>query len=198
MFEEPTMQTKLKIAVLCLSIAATFLTAIAYAIINTPEVVGNQGSVGEQFNGLQAQLWLMYPNCTTGRRQITTLQWGNLTDGETYSSYNQIGALKIKNPTSRPEYVAWQLDPSTPLPSGFILTARYVGPRTLGYGYDWLPYPQNAFLVFVRAYQFSADPTEQSTDPNIGKIEFDLTLNGAAPGPFNFNILLKAADSASG
>jgi hypothetical protein len=135
-----------------------------------------------------------------GQRQITTLQWGNLSDGETYSSYNQIGALKIKNPTSRPEYVAWELDPSTPLPSGFTLSAKYVGPRPsyLGYGYDWLPYPQNDFLVFIKAYQFSEDPTERSSDPQIGKIEFDLTLNGAASGPFIFNILLKSADSASG
>jgi hypothetical protein len=194
------MRTKLKIAVLVLMIAAILSTSIAFAIIYAPQVVGNQGSVGSPFNGLKAELWLMYPNCTTGQRQIMTLQWGNLTDGQTYSSYNQIGALKIKNPTSRPEYVAWELDPGTPLPAGFTLSAKYVGPRPsyLGYGYDWLPYPQNDFLVFVKAYEFSVDPTSKSSDPQIGKIEFDLTLNGAASGSFSFNILLKSADSASG
>jgi hypothetical protein len=191
------MRTKLKIVLLVLTIAAILLTSIAYAIMNTPEIVGNQGSVGVQFSGLKAELWLMYPNCTTGRRQITTLQWGNLTDGETYSSYNQIGALKIKNPTSRPEYVAWELDPGTPLPAGFTLSAKYVGPRPTwaGYGYDWLPYPQNDFLVFVKAYEFSVDPTSKSSDPQIGKIEFDLTLNSAASGQFSFNITLSAADN---
>jgi hypothetical protein len=191
------MRTKLEIAVLVLTIAATLLTAIAFATFYASQVVGNQGSVTNAKD--QVELWLMYPNCTMGLRQITTLQWGNLPDGATYSSYDLMGALKLENPTGHPEYVAWTIDPSKPLPLGFSVSARYVGPRADGgYGYDWLPYPQNDFLVFVRAYQFSADPTGRSSDPNIGKIVFDLTLNGAASGPFNFNILLKAADSANG
>lgn len=191
------MRTKLKITVLVLTIAAILSTSIAFALIYPPQVVGNQGSVVNAKD--QVELWQMYPNCTTGLRQITTLNWGNLPDGATYSSYQQIGLLKILNPTGHSEYVAWELDPSTPLPSGFTLSAKYVGPRpSIEYGYDWLPYPQNEFLVFAKAYQFSADPTDKSSDPQIGKIEFDLTLHGAASGPFSFNILLITADSLTG
>ena len=187
------MNGKQKLLVSAITLLLVFSAAFAFATIYGTKTVGNQGSV----IGDHVQLWRMNPSYLTGVNEITTVQWGNsLANGATYSSNTLYGVcFKLKNVASQDEWVAWSLDPSAPLPTGFSLAAKYCSSGNTQAGYTWTPLAQNDYsLIFIQAGMFSGTPS----DGNIGRIEFDLTLNGAPSGAFSFNILLKSASSSSG
>lgn len=123
---------------------------------------------------------------------ITAIDWGSLDPGIQIST-NQLFSgtcLKIKNNGNAEVFVAWKLDPATPLPTGVVLTARYEYASG-----SMANLPQNDYSqIDIGAGQFSG-----GTGGSPGRIEFDLSIDQfASPGSATFIIDLLAADSSSG
>ena len=114
---------------------------------------------------------------------LTSIDWGNLNPGETRTT-NQLYAGKcnyIRNDGNSLAYIAWQLDPSSVLPAGVSITAKYGDPPST-------VWTQNQFSsVCVGAGE------------TYGRVEFDLSTSlTSPPGAFSFTINLLAADSGMG
>jgi hypothetical protein len=162
--------------------------ATAFATIYFSRTITNNATIKSSW-GLS--LWRMDAGYVNPVEMITSIAWGEIDPG-TYVTTNQLfgTCLKLKNDGNTEIHVAWQLDPTTPLPSGVTLTAKYC------YGDGWWDLPENDFsTITIAKGSFSGD----SGNPNSGRIEFKLTIDSFAdPTAFSFNILLKAADTSTG
>jgi len=163
--------------------------ATAFATVYYTRTITNQATIKAAWG---ISLWRTDASYQNPVEMITAINWGELDPGTEFTTNQLYGTcLKLKNDGNTEVWVAWQLDPTTPLPSGVTLTARYC----YG-GSDWMDLLQNSFAdIHINKGAFSG----VSSDPNAGRIEWKLSIDlYADPGAFAFNILLKAADSSSG
>ena len=173
------MQKRLKIVALMLLI--TLLTTMAaYAVIKYTEIIPTTGII----KGYEIQLWQ-----TDTNTRVTAIPWGDLETGTSKTTDEAFGfekKLKIKNTGDYPCWIAWQLDPETPLPEGCTLIAQYyyVG------GAQWRPLPEN---------MFSDSFTWKQWTTYTDSVMWTLTIDADVPrGEITFNILLLAADTELG
>ena len=178
------MQKNRKIVLMAFLLIATCLTT-ALGTLYFTRTIGNNVTIKAAWN-IALFRW-------DTQAYITSIAWGEVDPG-TLITTNQLFSgtcLKIKNNGNAEVFVAWQLDPTTPLPPGVVLTASY----------EYAPgamhnLAQNDFSeIEIGPGQFSGSPTEMSP----GRIEFDLNVGlYASPGGISFNILLLAADTNLG
>jgi len=166
-------------AIALLSLLAASLAA--YAVLKYTGTVTNTATI----LGYQLSLWR-----TDSNVPITAIPWGSLETGTTKDTeqvFSLTQQLKIKNVGDYACWIAWKIDPVTPLPNGITLSAHYYIS-----GDAWYALPQNMFSdsnwgqVLVNAY--TAFP-----------VRWTLTVPIDAPrGPLAFSIQLLAANTATG
>lgn len=179
-----------KTSAVAIMLAAIFVSSVVtYATIQYTRTIGNNAGVKTAWN---VQLWRMDASYVNPQEMITLIQWPDLDPATTFTTNQLYGTcLKLKNTGNSLIYVAWELSPATPLPSGVTLTARYAITTS-----TWIDLAQLDFnTISIEPGQFSGT----TLDPNVGRIEFKLTIDAyATSGPFSFNILLHAADTNAG
>jgi hypothetical protein len=180
-------QISLRKAAILIVLAAVLVGSVAASIMYS-RTVTNYATIKAAWG---ISLWRMDGSYVNPVELVTSIAWGELNPGTAQNTNSLFGTcLKLKNDGNAIVHVAWQLDPTTPLPTGVTLTARF----SSGASYWDLPANDYATIV-IEPGRFSGSPNE----PNSGKIEFTLTIDQfAPPTSFVFGILLNAADSASG
>lgn len=151
------MQKNRKIVLMTFLLIATALST-AFATVFYTRTIGNNGNVKAAWN-IALFRW-------DTQADITSIPWGDVDPGVVITT-NQLFSgtcLKIKNNGNAEVFVAWKLDPTTPLPPGLVLTARYeYAPGAMS------DLPQNDYSqIDISPGQFSGSPTEMSP----GRIEF--------------------------
>jgi hypothetical protein len=166
-------------------LAALISNVVTYAVVQYTRTITNTAGVKSAWN---VQLWKVNPP-----EMLTSIEWGDMDPGTTWTT-NQLFSgtcMRLKNVGNSLIWVAWELDPTTPLPSGVTFSVRYGITGT-----------QMIDLAELDFSTISIEPglfSGNEGDPNSGKVEFKLTLDQyATPGGFSFNILLHAADTNLG
>ena len=166
--------------VIAIALIMALMTTIAYAVIKYQEKITNTATI----MGYEVKLWRTDTNAI-----VTSITWGSIDQGANKTSDEAFGFTKkltFKNVGDKKLWVAWKLNST--LPAGVTITAY----MALGEGSSWLTstWDQNVFS-FV-------DPMDANVVGN-NRIMWNLTIaNGAPRGPITFDILLLAADTASG
>lgn len=169
------MRIALVSAVLVASLACVALAAVVYQLTITTTMT---------VTGYEMQLW----NVGTGTA-VTSIPWGGVQQGGTIDSDAALGLsltthqLTVKNTGDLSLNVAWQIDPSTPLPSGVTVTASVANS-------NMEPYQTWDANNFAR----SVAPGGTAT----WFVRWTVSVNGAARGSSPFNIMLLGATSGSG
>ena len=181
-------QISLRKAAILIVLAAVLVGSVAASIMYS-RTITNTATIKAAWG---ISLWRMDGAYVNPVELITSIAWGELDPGTTKNTNSLFGTcLKLKNDGNAEVHVAWQLDPTTPLPSGVSLTAWYSNSG----GTYWALAENDFAIITIQPGQCSGD----AGYPNSGKIEFRLTIDQfAPPTAFGFNILLNAADSASG
>lgn len=174
------MKTKTK-AILCAALIA-IMVGVTYAAIKYTATISNTMKI----EGYQIKLWDVQADA-----EVTAINWGTFTIGQTKDSDTALGLptathkLAIKNTGDRVAYIGWQIDPTTPLPTGVTISGWHANTETEPYQQTW---NENMFTYFVTTASVSS-----------WRIKWTLTTGvDASKGDFTFNILLLAADSSTG
>jgi hypothetical protein len=174
------MNNKLKIALAAALIA--IIIGTTYAVIKYTSTVTNSVTI----KGYGIKLWRLDSDT-----EVLTINWTQLDLGTLKTSDDALGLplsshkLAIKNPGNYIAYIGWQIDPTTPLPTGVTITGQHTNTETEPYQETWGP---NVFTFFVPAESVSS-----------WRIRWTLNVGpNATRGTYNFTILLLASDNSSG
>jgi hypothetical protein len=156
---------------------SVLLTGIVYSVLQYTATVINTAYV----KGYELTLWRKDMEVA-----VSSFEWGDLDKGSSKSTEDVLGVagqLYIKNTGDYDLYFAWELDPSTPLPLGITLTAKYGGSAI------WPPNNYNCF----------ESPVIHPGGLDVYPVQFVLSIGSdAVRGPVTFNILLHAGTTSAG
>lgn len=174
------MNSKMKVALTSLLIA--IIIGVTYGAIKYTTPIDNHVTI----QGYGISLW----RADSGV-EVTSINWGTVAIDSSIDSDTALGLptathkLAIKNTGDYVAYCAWIVDPSTPLPAGLSLSGWHSNMETEPYQNTW----------DANIFTFSVSPGAVST----WRVRWVLNVGvNAIKGDFNFNILLLAADSATG